>query len=147
MKIKQISLFLENRPGALSQPVKLLAQAGFNILTLSIADAQEFGILRLVVQDWERAQKLLEKNKFVVKLTDMVAIEMEDRPGGLAKILDAAEKASLNVEYMYAFSVKCENKSVLLFRFSQPDKAIAALKKQRINVLRCCDLAERFVQE
>ena len=80
MKIKQLSLFLENKPGALSRPVKLLAKAKVNILTLSIADTQQFGILRFVVQEWEKAKKLLEKDGFVVKVSDMVAIEVADKP-------------------------------------------------------------------
>jgi len=74
MKLKQLSLFLENQPGALSRPIRLLAKAKFNILTLSIAEANQFGILRLILNDWEKAKKLLEKNGFVVRVTDMVAV-------------------------------------------------------------------------
>ena len=93
MKVKQLSLFLENKPGALSRPVKLLSRAKFNILTMSIADTQQFGILRFVVRDWEKAKRLLEKDGFVVKVSDMVAIEVADEPGGLADILVTLEKA------------------------------------------------------
>jgi hypothetical protein len=144
MKLKQLSLFLENKPGALSRPIRLLAKARVNILTLSLADSRQFGILRLIVKDWEGAKKLLEKNSFVVNLTDMVALEVEDRPGGLAKILTEIEKAGINVEYMYAFTVKREHKGVLVFRFGDPDKAIAALQKKRINVVGRDELAERL---
>src|ERR1035438_7385729 len=101
MKVRQLSLFLENKPGALSRPVKLLAKAKFNILTMSIADTRQFGILRFVVRDWEKAKQMLEKDGFVVKVSDMVAIEVADEPGGLADILVTLETARVNLEYMY----------------------------------------------
>jgi hypothetical protein len=143
MKLKQLSLFLENRPGALSRPMKLLAKAGFNILTLSIADASQFGILRLILRDWEKAKKLLEQDGFVVRVTDMVAVEVPDQPGGLAKILDVVEKARLNVEFMYAFTEKRENKAVLVFRFDDSDSAINILQKCKVNVIASVDLLKQ----
>ena len=143
MKIKQLSLFLENRPGALSRPVRLLAKAKFNIVTLSIADANQFGILRLILQDWEKAKKLLEKAGFVVRVTDMVAVEVSDQPGGLAKILEVVEKAGLNVEFMYAFTEKRENKAILIFRFDDPDHAIKILRQRNLNVVASVDLLKQ----
>jgi hypothetical protein len=133
MKVKQLSLFLENKPGALSRPVGLLAKAKFNILSLSVADTAQFGILRLVVRDWEKALQVLEKDGFVVKVTDMVAIEVSDAPGGLAAILGALEKTHVNLEYMYGFSQAKEGRAVLMFRFDDPDRAIEALQKKGIN--------------
>jgi len=144
MKVKQLSLFLENKPGSLSRPVKLLAKAKLNILTLSIADTQQFGILRFVLRDWERAKRLLEKEGFVVKLSDMVAVEVADEPGGLADILETLEKAGVNLEYMYGFTLKKEGKGVLAFRFDDPDRAIAALQKKGINPVRSVDLFKRL---
>ena len=135
MKLKQLSLFLENKPGALSRPVRLLAKAGFNILTLSIADTHQFGILRLILRDWEKAKQLLEKEGFAVKVTDMVAVEVADRPGGLAGILKVLEQAGINVEFMYAFTEKRKNQAVLMFRFDDPDGAIRVLQKQGIKVV------------
>ena len=135
MKLKQLSLFLENKPGALSRPLRLLARAGFNLLTLSLADAQEFGILRLIMEDWAASKALLERNGLVVKLTDVVAAEVVDQPGGLAKILAAVEKEGINVEYMYAFAVRRANKAVLVFCFNDPDLAVMALRKSRVNVV------------
>ena len=143
MKLKQLSLFLENRPGALSRPMRLLAKAGFNILTLSIADANQFGILRLILRDWEKAKKLLEKNGFVVRITDMVAVEVPDQPGGLAKILAVVEKAGLNVEFMYAFTEKRENKGILVFRFDDPDRAIQILQQRKVNVVASVELLKQ----
>jgi hypothetical protein len=144
MKVRQLSLFLENKLGTLSRPIKLLAKAKLNILALSIADTQQFGILRLVVRDWERTKRVLEKDGFVVKVSDMVAIEVADEPGGLAEILDAVEKARVNLEYMYGFTLKKEGKGVLAFRFDDPDRAIAALQKKGISPVRSVDLFKRL---
>ncbi len=140
MKVKQLSLFLENKPGSLSRPVQLLARAKFNILALSVADTAQFGILRLIVQDWERAMRALEKDGFVVKVTDMVAIEVSDAPGGLAAILAALEKTHVNLEYMYGFTLRKEHKGLLVFRFDDPDRAIDALQKKGINPVRSVEL-------
>jgi hypothetical protein len=133
MKVKQMSVFLENQPGALTRPVKLLAKAKCNILTLSVADTQQFGILRLIVRDWEKALALLEKDGFVVKVTDMVAIEVTDAPGGLAAILAAIERTHVNLEYMYGFTLRKDSKGLLVFRFDDPERAIEALQKKGIN--------------
>lgn len=144
MKFKQLSLFLENKTGALSRPVKLLAKAKLNILTLSIADTRQFGILRFVVRDWAKAKRLLAKEGFVVKVSDMVAIEVADEPGGLAKILVTLEQAGVNLEYMYGFTLKKEGKGVLAFRFDDPDSAIAALQKKGIKPVSSVDLFRRL---
>jgi hypothetical protein len=144
MKLKQLSLFLENKPGALSTPVKLLADARINILTLSMAETQQYGILRLIVREWEPAKELLEKNGLLVKMTDVLAIEVADRPGGLAEILAALEKAGINVEYMYAFTLRRESKGLLVFRFDDPDKAIGVLQQNKINVVGSVELFKRL---
>ncbi len=143
MKLKQISLFLENKPGSLSIPCRLLAQAGIKILTLSLADTKQFGILRLILRDWEKAKKVLEQQGCVVKITEVVGIEVPDRAGGLADILELVEKNGVNVEYMYAFTLKQENKAVLVFRFDNPDKAIESLKAKGINVVGSVELFDR----
>lgn len=135
MKIKQISLFIENKPGALSAPCRILSDAGINIVTLCLADTQDFGILRLIVEKWHEAKEILESRQFVVKVTDVVAVEVDDSPGGLAKILSALEEASLNVEYMYAFTCGKNGKAILVFRFEKPDEAINFLAEKKINVL------------
>jgi hypothetical protein len=140
MKIKQLSVFLENKPGTLSAACRVLADAKINIQTFSLADTREFGILRLIVPDAEKAKRALEKAGFAVKLTEVLALEVEDKPGGLAKILDALEHANVNLEYTYAFTVKKGGKGVLAFRFSDPDAAIAALKAAKVNVLGTSDL-------
>ena len=145
MKVKQLSLFLENKPGALSRPIKLLAKAKLNILTLSMADTQQFGILRLVLHEWEKAKALLEKNGLVVKVTDLVAVEVGDEPGGLSAILEVVEKAKVNVEYMYGFTLgKQAGKGLLAFRFDDPDRAIEALRKKGLNAVVSVELFKRL---
>ena len=144
MKLKQLSLFLENKPGALSAPVQLLAGANINILTHSIAEARQYGILRLIVRDWAAAKKLLEKNGLVVKVTDVLAIEVPDHPGGLAEVLVVLEEAGINLEYMYPFTLKREGKGLLLFRFNDPDKAIGVLQKSKIKVVGNAELFKRL---
>lgn len=144
MKVKQLSLFLENKPGALSRPVSLLAKAKVNLLTLSIADTQQFGILRFIVRDWEKAKALLEKEGFVVKVSDLVAIEVADQPGGLARILTTLEKAGVNLEYMYGFTLKEEGKGLLAFRFDDPERAVAALRKKGLRPVESVELFKRL---
>jgi hypothetical protein len=143
MKIKQLSVFLENKPGSLSMPCRLLSQAGINILTLSLADTQQFGILRIIVRDWEKAQAMLEAGGCVVNVTDVVAVEVDDQPGGLANVLEAIDRAGINLEYMYAFTFRKEDKAVLVFRFEKPDEAIKALQQARINVVGSVELYAR----
>ena len=146
MKIHQLSMFLENKPGRLSEPCRLLAKAGINILTLSVADTQQFGILRLIVRDWEQAKQALEQSGCVVNVTEVVATEVEDKPGGLAEILDIIEDAGLNIEYMYAFTFRSGDKAVIVFRFNNPDLAIQALQQKNINVINGVELYDRAKQ-
>ncbi len=128
MKIRQLSLFLENRPGQLRAPCQALGEAGIDILTMSLADTQQFGILRLVVKDWQRAKEVLEKAGAVVNVTDVVAIDVPDRPGGLASVLAAFERHGLGIEYMYAFTHRERGKAAtLMFRLDDPDRAAALL--------------------
>jgi hypothetical protein len=144
MKLKQLSLFLENKPGALSAPVKILARAKINILTMTIAEARQYDILRLVVRDWQAAKELLERHGLLVKVTDVLAIEVPDRPGGLARVLAVLEEARINLEYMYAFTLKSDSKGLLLFRFDDPDKAILALQNKKINIVGNAELFKRL---
>lgn len=143
MKINQISLFLENKPGHLSSVCQTLADAGISIRTLSLADTQRFGILRLIVEDWKRAKAVLEATGCVVNVTEVVATEVEDRPGGLAAILRTLEQAGVNVEYMYAFALGSRDRAAMVFRFDQTDAAIEILRKSGVSVLGGVDLFRR----
>jgi hypothetical protein len=143
MKITQLSVFLENKPGRLSVPCKALAGAGLNILTLSLADTRQFGILRLILKDWKKAKAVLEAAGLVVNVTEVVAIEVVDRPGGLAHVLEVIEQAGMNLEYMYAFTFGTEDKAVLVLRFEEPDAAIKLLQSKEINVIGSVELFDR----
>ena len=103
MKIKQLSVFSENKPGQIIGPCRLLADAGIDMRALSLADTQHFGILRMIVSDWQKAKSLLEKAGRVVKMTEVLAVEVPDRPGGLADVLGLSKDPTVNIEYMYAF--------------------------------------------
>jgi len=135
MKLHQLSVFSENKPGHVIAPCRLLAREGVDIRALSLADTQRFGILRLIVSDWQRAKSLLEQAGSVVKVTEVLAVEVPDRPGGLAEVLEAFEGTAINIEYMYAFPFVRGEKAVLIFRFDQPDAAIARLQEKGISVL------------
>ena len=135
MRLKQLSVFLENKPGRLSQPCKALAEAGINILTLSLADTEQFGILRMIVKDWKKAKSALEKAGGVVNVTDVLAIEIPDRPGGLASILGILEPNQINIDYMYAFTLKRGGNAVMIARIEEADRAIQCLGRQGITVL------------
>ncbi len=135
MKVKQISLFMENRTGRLADVARTLGAAGVNIRALSLADTADFGILRLIVNDVDRAVSALRASGHTVQITEVVAVEVADRPGGLAEVLDVIQQAGLNVEYMYAFIEKATDKAVLVFRFEAIEQALAGLKKAEIPVL------------
>ena len=140
MKLTQLSVFLENKPGQISLPCKALAKAGINILTLSLSDTQQFGILRLIVRDWRKAKSVLEKAGCVVNLTEVIAIEVANRPGGLAELLELIEREGINIEYMYAFTFGRNEKAVMVFRFDDPDKALEVLRLNNVNILGSVDL-------
>jgi hypothetical protein len=140
MKISQLSIFLENQPGHLAAPCAILADAGINILTLTLADTQRFGILRLILEESEHAKQILEKAGFVVKTTEVVAVQVEDRPGGLRKLLEIVERSGVNIEYMYAFTVRTGGEAVMVFRLDDTGKGIAALLESGVNVLTGADL-------
>ena len=140
MKIHQLSLFLENQPGQMLEPCRLLARAGIDIRTLSLADTRQFGILRLIVSDWQNAAVLLENAGYVVNVTEVVAIEVGDEPGALANLMAVFENTGINIEYMYAFPFGRQDRAVLIFRFDQPDAAIARLQAAGINVVDSVDV-------
>jgi len=135
MKLKQISVFLENKPGRMSHPCKALAEAGINILTLCLADTEQFGILRLIVKDWKKAKHVLENAGCIVNISEVLAIEIPDHPGGMEKILGILEPNAVNIEYMYAFTLKRGNNAVLIARIEDIDRAISILREKQVNLL------------
>jgi hypothetical protein len=141
MKITQISIFLENRKGRLYEVCSLLGQNSVNIRALTIAETESFGVLRIVVDKSDLAIKLLRDNHFVANFTDVVAIEVPDKPGGLASILKIFADNDVNIEYMYGFVEKFSDKALLVMRFEDTDFAQQILAKHNIHVV-----AEKDIQ-
>ena len=135
MKVEQISIFLENKPGGLENVTRILRDATINIRTLAVADTSDFGIVRLIVDHVADANRVLKENGYTVSRTNVVAVEVPDQPGGLHSILEVLAKAGINIEYMYAFVEKSGQNAVMLFRFDNPDAAIEELLKNNKTVL------------
>ena len=135
MTVEQISVFLENTSGRFAEVAGVLADAGVNIRALSLADTAEFGILRLIVDQNDRAKQALKEGGFTVARTEVVALEVPDRPGGLARILRGLDDAGINVEYMYAFVRRSGDNAILVVRFDEPGNAVAALTRAGVRVL------------
>ncbi len=135
MKVEQISIFIENKSGRLAEITRILGEANINIRALSLADTSDFGILRLIVNDCNAASQVLKDRGFTVNKTEVVAVEVPDRPGGLAAILQVLDKQGTNVEYMYAFVERCGGNAVIIFRFDETDTAIKVLTDSAFKVL------------
>lgn len=135
MKVKQITVFLENKSGRLAAVTRALAKAGINIRALSIADTSDFGILRLIVDKPDLALDVLKENNFTVSATEVIAVEMPDRPGGLAAVLEILNKGDVNLEYLYAFMGQSSNKALNIFRVERIDAAIDVLTKNGVKLL------------
>jgi len=142
MKITQISVFLENRKGRLYDVCSLLGENQINIRALTIAETESFGVLRIVVDKFEPAVELLKKNGFSCNLTDVVAIEVDDKPGGLAAVLKLFANNNINVEYMYGFVEKFSDKALLVFRFEDVAAAEKLLAASDIKVVTRSEVQE-----
>ena len=135
MRIRQISIFLENKPGQLSAICRALADANVNIATLSLADTADFGIVRMIVDDHEKAQSVLAEKGHVANVREVIAVCVPDRPGGMAEVMQVLDAAQANIEYSYAFAFHKGEKAVLVFRFDDNDKAESALKAAGFTTL------------
>ena len=135
MHAEQISVFLENKAGRLCEVTGVLAEAQVNIRALALADTSDFGVLRLIVDDTEKAKTVLKKAGFTVGKTDVLAVEVPDRPGGLHEILDLLQSVGINVEYMYAFVNVTGENAVMIFRFDETERAVAVLQEQGFTIL------------
>lgn len=135
MKLKQISVFLENRKGRLWKALNILSNANINIRALSIADTSEFGILRMIVSDTKLAKKILEESNFAVKVNEVIAVGVSDAPGGLEEVLELLNKMDVNVEYIYAFVEKKGEKAVVVIRTEDIDAGLNTLQNGGITVL------------
>ncbi len=135
MHTKQVSIFLENKKGRLAEVTKLLTDEGINIRALSLADMADFGVLRIIVNDRARCLGVLKANHFVVQETDVIAAEIEDRPGSLHRILDVLDREGINIEYMYAFFEKSGDNAIVVFKIDDASRAVEALKKNGVSIL------------
>ena len=135
MLIKQISVFVENAPGSLSEVTKALGENGIDMSALSLADTSEFGILRLIVNDPDKACEVLREHHFIVKQNDVLAAVIDDRPGGLTAVLDVLANANVSVEYMYAFVGSKDGHAVVVIRPDNAEAAIAALEANHVSTL------------
>lgn len=140
MNVTQVSVFMENKPGHLQSILKILADANINIITLTIAETSDFGILRMIVNEPEKAKKMLQDAKVTCSTTDVLAIELEDKPGSLYRAIDTFTKNNLNIEYMYAFTEKRGGKAVMIFRFDDIDAAKKALQKEGYQIVNNIDI-------
>lgn len=135
MLVKQISVFLENKSGRLAEVTDVLAKNSINISALSIADTTDFGILRLIVSSPVDAEKILKENGFTVSITNVIAISVNDKPGGLAEVLKILDKNSIGIEYIYAFVAKITDKALVIIRVEEIEKAVKVLESNNIEVL------------
>ena len=135
MKVEQISVFLENKPGGIEEVMRILKDANINIRTLSMADTSDFGVLRLIVNDVDTTSRVLRDNGLRVSRTTVVAVEVPDRPGGLHSILEILARENINVEYLYAFVEKSGENAVIIFRFDDSESAVNILQKNGFTVL------------
>jgi len=135
MKLQQVSIFLENKKGRLAEVAGLIAQKGINIRALALADTADFGVLRLIVNDPDRCFEVLKAAGFVAQRTDVIAVEVDDKPGGLKRVLDVFDRHGLNIEYMYAFVEKKSDKAIVIVRVDQPERAIEVLGAEGVVVL------------
>ena len=135
MKINQISVFLENKSGRLAAVTKLLHQRNVNIRALSIADTSDFGILRLIVDQPQLAFNSLKSEGFSVSMTEVIGVDMPDKPGGLAGVLEILNSNGFNIEYLYAFIGKGDYGALVICRVERPEEAIECLKSNGISVV------------
>ncbi|MCF0226569.1 MAG: acetolactate synthase [Methanobrevibacter sp.] len=135
MKVEQLSIFLQNKEGSLHDVLEILKKGNLNLKALSLADASDFGILRIVVDNPDKGIKLLKDNGFLVKPTDIIAIEMDDTPGALANILGIIKKDKINLEYLYAFSHQKTDKAILVLHTDNLDDLISCLEKENIVIV------------
>ena len=134
MAITQLSIFLENKPGMLYEVVKRLAEAGVNIRAMTIAEVRDFGILRIIVSDAEKAMEVLEDDH-IITTTEVVSAVMEDKAGALYDILQALESANVNIEYMYAYTGEVTGSANVVFRVDDIEGAEAKLREAGVEVL------------
>ncbi|MDR2487149.1 MAG: ACT domain-containing protein [Clostridiales Family XIII bacterium] len=140
MTIDQVSVFVENAPGKLAGLTRILAEANVDIRAMSLADNTEYGILRMIVNDTAAALKALERNDCIVSVTQVLAVEINDRPGSLSQVLGVLEKEGISVEYLYAFITRKADDAYVIFRIEDTDRANVVLAENGIRTASPHDL-------
>ncbi len=140
MSVTQLSVFIENKPGHLEQILETLGKGNVNLIALTVAETSDFGVLRLMVADPAKAAGLLRARQITCSTTDVLAVELEDRPGALWEALKAFSSRNLNVEYMYTFTEKRRDKAVMIFRFDDMAAAQKAVQQAGYRVLEQADI-------
>lgn len=133
--IKQISVFVENKKGRLARITEVLGEGGIDLIALSIADTTNFGIMRCIVSDPDKAIALLKSHDFTASTTEVIVAEVIDKPGGLSQVLDLLDKADISVEYLYSFVRKPDENALILFRVEDVEAAVKALKDGGVKLL------------
>jgi hypothetical protein len=127
MSVKQISVFLENKKGRLAEVTRTLAAEKINVRALSLADTADFGVMRIIVDDPDKCLGVLKSNGFVAQVTEVIAVEVEDKPGGLARILEVLDRDNVNVEYMYAYVEKTRANAIVICKIDDRERALKVL--------------------
>ena len=144
MTINQISVFLENKPGQLAEFTRLLEKNQIDMRALSIAETQDFGILRLIVDDPYKTVNVVKEAGYICSITPVLAVELSDKPGSLVKILTALEEGGVNVEYTYAFITRKKNAAYMVFRVNDPEKAVNLLIQNKVRPVTQDDISSLF---
>lgn len=144
MSLQQLSVFVENRPGSLVSVLKTLADAQIDLNGLSVADTTEFGVLRLILSDPAKGEEVLQEAGFIVKATDVLAIDVNDTPGGLFQIANMLSLHGLNIEYMYAFGTKKDRHAMIIFKTEDNRKSSEVLQEGGVHVLNSQEVYERL---
>lgn len=138
MLIKQLSIFLENKKGRFTEVTSILGEAGINMTAFTVAENSDFGIVRLIVSDPEKARNVLRENKYAVSITDVLCLQMPNEPGTLSRIMKIITDADISIEYMYAFSFG--NGAVVVIRPDDLEKTLSVLKENKVELLASSNL-------
>nr|AGS52108.1 amino acid-binding ACT [uncultured bacterium contig00029] len=136
MLVKQISVFLPNKPGQALLPAKALGDAGIDLCAISLADSSDFGILRIITRDYERAIDILKSQGFITNLTDLIGVVAENVSGGLSSLLSVFEKENINIEYFYSYLPRKNSEAIMFFRVESPEGAVEKLLRNGVRLAR-----------
>ena len=135
MAVKQSSVFVENTSGRLAEVTRLMADNGVNLRAISVADTADFGILRLIVDDYDKAVDAFKKNGFTAKMTEVIGVEVPDKPGGLAEVMDLFNREKVNIEYLYSSLEKNVDRAVVIFKVEDVDHGLQICQKHNVNTI------------